>query len=129
MQLARGLQMDACHSNNDELLRKLQFEVLLFAGNERKSPNCPVNFSFHFLHLPKAKDQLLAWPSAIKKKNLENGSSVVRIFMDFVMALNVVCVLVDVAIKMQPVASIRKKKNRQGINCQLVKVNIYKCRK
>jgi len=67
MQLARGLQMDACHSNNDELLRKLQFEVLLFAGNERKSPNCPVNFSFHFLHLPKAKDQLLAWPSAIKK--------------------------------------------------------------
>lgn len=45
-----------------------------------------------------------------KKKNLENGSSVVRIFMDFVMALNVVCVLVDVAIKMQPVASIRKKK-------------------
>jgi len=32
--------------------------------------------------------------------------------MDFLMALNVVCVLVDVAIKMQPVASIRKKKKK-----------------
>lgn len=129
-----------CLSNNNELLRKLQFQVAAFAvrQTERKQLNCYTNFLFpFFLDLnisasPMQKGQRSMgrpgqMPSENSKIHSADYGSVVRIFMDIVMALSLLGQsLLLGQLKCSHWHLFEKKK---GINCQVVKLNIYKCHK